>query len=216
MAVINLKEKIIQVKIVYYGPGRSGKTTNLVYIYNKLQEKLKDKMTNKLISINTKGDRTLFFDFLPVELGKIHGLDLKLQIYTTPGQLIYDVTRKLVLKGVDGLVFTADSLLVRREANLENLEILKRNLAYYNSSLEEIPIAFQWNKRDLAENGVPLLDIDTLETDLNAVLKAPSFPASALNGYNVLKTLKMAAKLTIQSVIKKLVLPEGMAKAIGS
>jgi len=215
MAVVNLKERIIQVKIVYYGPGRSGKTTNLVYIYNKLQKKLKDRLTSKLITINTKGDRTLFFDFFPVELGKIHGLDLKLQIYTTPGQVLYDATRKLVLKGVDGLIFTADSILARREANIESLENLKKNLAYHNLRLEDIPLVFQWNKRDLAENGIPLLDVDTLENDLNAELKAPSFPASALTGYNVFETLKTAAKLTIQSVIRKLIFPEGMVKVAG-
>jgi len=215
MAVVNLKERIIQVKIVYYGPGRSGKTTNLVYIYNKLQEKLKDRLTSKLITINTKGDRTLFFDFFPIELGKIHGLDLKLQIYTTPGQVLYDATRKLVLKGVDGLIFTADSILARREANIESLENLKKNLAYHNLRLEDIPLVFQWNKRDLAENGIPLLDVDTLENDLNAELKAPSFLASALTGYNVFETLKTAAKLTIQSVIRKLTFPEGMVKVAG-
>ena len=127
MAVINLKERIIQVKIVYYGPGRSGKTTNLVYIYNKLREKLGDKLTSKLISIDTKGERTLFFDFFPVELGKIHGLDLKIQLYTTPGQVVYNSTRRLVLKGVDGLVFVADSLSTRREANIESLQNLREN-----------------------------------------------------------------------------------------
>jgi len=215
MALVNLKERIIQVKIVYYGPGRSGKTTNLVYIYNKLQEKLKDRLTSKLITINTKGDRTLFFDFFPIELGKIHGLDLKIQIYTTPGQVIYDATRKLVLKGVDGLIFTADSLLARREANIESLENLKKNLAYHNLRLEDMPLVFQWNKRDLAENGVPLLNVDTLEKDLNATLKAPSFLASALTGYNVFETFKTAAKLTIKSVIKKLTFSEEMVKVAG-
>ncbi|RKX64212.1 MAG: gliding motility protein [Thermodesulfobacteriota bacterium] len=215
MALVNLKERIIQVKIVYYGPGRSGKTTNLVYIYNKLQEKLKDRLTSKLITINTKGDRTLFFDFFPIELGKIHGLDLKIQIYTTPGQVIYDATRKLVLKGVDGLIFTADSLLARREANIESLENLKKNLAYHNLRLEDMPLVFQWNKRDLAENGIPLLNVDTLEKDLNATLKAPSFLASALTGYNVFETFKTAAKLTIKSVIKKLTFSEEMVKVAG-
>jgi len=215
MAVVNLKERIIQVKIVYYGPGRSGKTTNLVYIYNKLQEKLKDRLTSKLITINTKGDRTLFFDFFPIELGKIHGLDLKFQIYTTPGQVLYDATRRLVLKGVDGLIFTADSILARREANIESLENLKKNLDYHNLRLEDMPLVFQWNKRDLAENGIPLLNVDTLEKDLNATLKAPSFLASALTGYNVFETFKTAAKLTIKSVIKKLTFSEEMVKVAG-
>jgi GTPase SAR1 family protein len=208
MAVVNLKEKVIMVKIVYYGPGRSGKTTNLLYIYNKLKEKFKNSLTSKLITINTSGDRTLFFDFFPVELGKINGLDLKLQIYTTPGQVIYESTRRLVLKGVDGVIFTADSLKARREANIENLENLKQNLAYHNLSLKDIPIVFQWNKRDLGEKGIPLLDVDILEKDLNSKIKAPSFPCSAYTGYNVFETLRCAAKLTISSVIKKISLPK--------
>jgi len=216
MAVINLKEKVIQVKIVYYGPGRSGKTTNLIYIYNVLQKKFKDRLNSKLITIDTKGERTLFFDFFPIELGNIQGLDLKIQLYTTPGQVIYDATRKLVLKGVDGLVFVADSLPARRQANIENFQNLKRNLAYHNLSLEEIPIVFQWNKRDLVEEGLPLLDIKTLEADLNDELKAPSFPASAIRGENVFETLKLASKLTIKSVIRKLVTPGQLAKAAGS
>ncbi|MDL1969763.1 MAG: gliding motility protein [Candidatus Desulfofervidaceae bacterium] len=215
MAIVNLKEKIIQIKLVFYGPGRSGKTTNLIHIYNVLQKKLKGELTSKLITINTKGDRTLFFDFFPIELGKIQGLDLKFQLYTTPGQVVYNSTRKLVLKGVDGLVFVADSLMARREANIESLQNLKDNLAYHNLKLEELPLVFQWNKRDLSETGLPLLDIKTLESDLNAELKAPSFPASALKGENVFETLKTAAKLTVKSVIRKLLVPEQMAKVAG-
>ena len=151
--------------------------------------------------------RTLFFDFFPVELGKIHGLDLKIQLYTTPGQVVYNSTRRLVLKGVDGLVFVADSLSTRREANIESLQNLRENLAYHNLVLEEVPLVFQWNKRDLAEEGLQLIDIETLEADLNSELKVPSFPASALKGYNVFETLKTAAKLTIKAVLQKLALP---------
>ncbi len=215
MAIINLKERIIQVKIVYYGPGRSGKTTNLIYIYNRLKQKLGGKLKSKLITIDTKGERTLFFDFFPVELGKIQGLDLKLQLYTTPGQVIYNSTRRLVLKGVDGLVFVADSLPSRRQANIETLQNLRENLAYHNLVLENIPLVFQWNKRDLAEEGLQLIDIETLEADLNSELKAPSFPASALKGYNVFETLKSAAKLTIKSVIQKLTVSEVEKRAAG-
>ncbi len=203
MALINLKDKHILIKIVYYGPGRSGKTTNLIYIYNKLKQRFKDRLASKLITINTKGDRTLYFDFFPVELGKIYGLDLKLQLYTTPGQVLYESTRRLVLKGVDGLIFVADSLSARREANIESFNNLKENLAYYKIDLQDIPLVFQWNKRDLADNGISLLDIDVLERDLNSELNAPSFPSSAYTGYQVFETLKTAAKLTISSVIRK-------------
>jgi len=216
MAIINLREGIIQVKIVYYGPGRSGKTTNLVYTYNKLKERIKNKLSSKLITINTKGERTLFFDFFPIGLGKIKGLDLKLQLYTTPGQIIYNSTRKLVLKGVDGIVFVADSLSSRREANIESFKNLQENLSYYNLSLSEVAMVFQWNKRDLAEEGIPILDIEVLEKDLNSELNLPSFPASALRGDNVFKTLNVAAKITVKSVIRKLLGSNGDEKmAIG-
>jgi len=202
MALINFREKIIQVKIVYYGPGRSGKTTNLVYIFNKLKEKLGAKMDSKLISIDTKGERTLYFDFFPVGLGKIQGLDLKIQLYTTPGQEVYNSTRKLVLKGVDGLVFIADSLATRKEANKESLDNLRENLASYNLSLEKLPLVFQWNKRDL-EQEIPLLSIEELNQDLNQDLKAPFFPASALKGFNVFETLRTISKKTISYVLQK-------------
>ncbi|MBT8763740.1 GTPase domain-containing protein [Desulfohalobiaceae bacterium Ax17] len=216
MAIINLREGIIQVKIVYYGPGRSGKTTNLIYTYNKLKERIKNKLSSKLITINTKGERTLFFDFFPIGLGKIKGLDLKLQLYTTPGQIIYNSTRKLVLKGVDGIVFVADSLSSRREANIESFKNLQENLSYYNLSLSDVAMVFQWNKRDLAEEGIPILDIEVLEKDLNSELNLPSFPASALHGDNVFKTLNIAAKITVKSVIRKLLGSNGDEKmAIG-
>ncbi|SDN26419.1 hypothetical protein SAMN04488516_101220 [Desulfonauticus submarinus] len=202
MALINFKEKIIQVKIVYYGPGRSGKTTNLVYIFNKLNQKLGKQLTSKLISIDTKGERTLYFDFFPLELGKIQGLDLKIQLYTTPGQIVYNSTRKLVLKGVDGIVFVADSLSTRREANIESLENLEENLKDYKLDLKSIPIVFQWNKRDL-EKEVPLLSVEEMEKDLNSTLKVPSFPASAITGYNVFETLRIASKKTLKHVFEK-------------
>src|SRR6056297_3347898 len=131
MAIINFKEKIIQIKIVYYGPGRSGKTTNLEYLYSSLKKKFNGDLPSKLITIDTQGDRTLFFDFFPIELGKINGLDLKLQLYTTPGQVMYESTRRLVLKGVDGVIFVADSLASREDANLDSFQNLKDNLAHH-------------------------------------------------------------------------------------
>ncbi len=202
MAIVNLKEKTIQVKIVYYGPGRSGKTTNLEYIHNWLQKSQKEQ-TSKLISIDTKGDRTLFFDFFPINLGKIAGFDLKLQLYTTPGQVKYESTRRLVLKGVDGIVFVADSLASRQEANRESFENLKHNLAYHNLSLDDVKVIFQWNKRDLDSKMIPLSDVDDMEQLLNSELKTESFPSSAITGMNVLKTVRFIAKETVKTVIDK-------------
>jgi len=204
MAIINFKEKIIQIKIVYYGPGRSGKTTNLQYLYNSLKEKFKDDLPSKLITIDTQGDRTLFFDFFPIELGKINGLDLKLQLYTTPGQVMYESTRRLVLKGVDGVVFVADSLASREEANLDSFQNLKDNLQHHKLTLNDIKLVFQWNKRDLEKNGIPLLDSETMDKQLNSELRTKAFPSSATDGTNVFKTLNVAAKMTVESVIEKL------------
>lgn len=205
MAIINLKERTIQVKIVYYGPGRSGKTTNLEYIYSRLL-KTQGNNTSKLISIDTKGDRTLFFDFLPVNLGKIAGFELKIQLYTTPGQVKYESTRRLVLKGVDGVVFVADSLVSRQNANIESFQNLIENLKYHQTSLDEIIHVFQWNKRDLDENRIPLTSIEDMEAQLNSAHKAESFPSSAVTGMNVLKTVKYISKKTVESVIEKTVL----------
>ncbi|MBF0573499.1 MAG: GTPase domain-containing protein [Desulfamplus sp.] len=205
MAIVNLKDKTIQIKIVYYGPGRSGKTTNLEFIHNKLQQNRNQQISN-LVSIDTKGDRTLFFDFFPVSLGKINGFDLKLKLYTTPGQVKYEATRRLVLKGVDGLVFVADSLTSRQDANLESFENLKSNLLYHKQSLSDVKLIFQWNKRDIDEKMIPLSPIEDMERLLNAELKVQSFPASATNGMNVLKTVNYISKETVKSVIEKTIL----------
>ena len=181
-----MKNRTIQVKLVYYGPGRGGKTTNLEYIYNQFQERIQSKM----VSIKTEGDRTLFFDFLPVNMGEIRGFNIRIQLYTVPGQVKYNATRKLVLNGVDGLVFVADSTLARRKKNIESLKNLEENLASYNRNLAEIPLVIQYNKRDLEEQDIPVIDLDTMEHDLNSRLKVPSFPAEALSGKNVLQTLR--------------------------
>ncbi|MBF0303228.1 MAG: GTPase domain-containing protein [Desulfamplus sp.] len=205
MAIVNLKDKTIQIKIVYYGPGRSGKTTNLEFIHNKLQQN-RNQHISKLVSIDTKGDRTLFFDFFPVSLGKINGFDLKLKLYTTPGQVKYEATRRLVLKGVDGLVFVADSLSSRQDANLESFENLKSNLLYHKQSLSDVKLIFQWNKRDIDENIIPLSTVEDMEKLLNSELKVQSFPASATSGMNVLKTVNYISKETVKSVIEKTIL----------
>lgn len=205
MAIVNLKDKTIQIKIVYYGPGRSGKTTNLEFIHNKLQQN-KNQQISKLVSIDTKGDRTLFFDFFPVSLGKINGFDLKLKLYTTPGQVKYEATRRLVLKGVDGLVFVADSLSSRQDANLESFENLKSNLLYHKQSLSDVKLIFQWNKRDIDENMIPLSTIEDMQKLLNSELNVQSFPASAVSGMNILKTVNYISKETVRSVIEKTIL----------
>jgi small GTP-binding protein len=200
MAFVNLKMKEVQAKIVYYGPGRGGKTTNLEYIYNKFNSRIKTEM----VTIKTHGDRTLFFDFLPFDVGKIRGYDVKIQLYTVPGQVKYDATRRLVLRGVDGIVFVADSMAVRREKNILSLRNLQKNLATFRKSIFRIPIVLQYNKKDLVEQGIPLLSLQMLEKDLNSQLKAPSFEASALLGDNVVETMKKIISMTMSSLLKEL------------
>ncbi len=191
----------VQVKIVYYGPGRGGKTTNLEYI----NEKYRDRIKTEMVSLKTHGDRTLFFDFLPFDLGKIKGYDVRIQLYTVPGQVKYNATRKLVLKGVDGVVFVADAQVEARQRNIESLQNLAENLAAYNISIYDIPIVLQYNKMDLKKQGVPLLPTDVLQKDLNSKLRAPAFEASALTGGNVIATLKKIITLTMVAVQEKLV-----------
>jgi small GTP-binding protein len=200
MAVFNAKDRVIEAKIVFYGPGRCGKTTNLEYIYKAG----KKYTTGEMVSIDTKGDRTLFFDFLPMGLGKIKGCDVKVQLYTVPGQAKYSSTRKLVLKNVDSVVFVADSLEVRRKANFLSLKDLQQNLAEQNMSIFKIPLVLQYNKRDLAEQGLPIMPVELMEKDLNSKLKAPSFEASAVKGTGVGETLKKILVLTLQHLEKEL------------
>lgn len=200
MAIFNLKKGEIQCKIVYYGPGRCGKTTNLEYIHKAF----KKQVLGEMVSIDTEGDRTLFFDFLPMELGKIKGYDVRVQLYTVPGQVQYSSTRKVVLRGVDGIVFVADSLEARRKKNILSLKDLQQNLKEYDISIFEIPLVMQYNKRDLAEIGIPLMSIENMEKDLNRQLKVPSFPASAVKGRGVRACLHACLKLTLQALQKQL------------
>ncbi|MDM8516990.1 GTPase domain-containing protein [Desulfobacterales bacterium HSG16] len=194
MAFVNMKSKEVQAKIVYYGPGRGGKTTNLEYIYSKFRERIKSDM----VSIKTHGDRTLFFDFLPFDIGKIMGYDVKVQLYTVPGQVKYDATRRLVLKGVDGMVFVADSQVSQRKKNILSLKNLQENLATYKKSIFKIPLVLQYNKRDLKD--VPLLPVQQMDKDMNSQLKVPSFEGSALTGHNVVPTLKKIISQTMASL----------------
>lgn len=200
MAFINLKKKEVQAKIVYYGPGRGGKTTNLEFIHKKY----KSRIPTDMVAIKTHGDRTLFFDFLPFDIGTIKGYSVRMQLYTVPGQVKYNATRRLVLRGVDGLVFVADSMKLRREKNVLALKNARENLAAYKKDLAEIPLVLQYNKRDLGEQGIHLLSVNTLQQDLNADLNAPFFEASALEGTNVIPTLKKIISLTMASLSKDL------------
>ncbi|MBW1893987.1 MAG: GTPase domain-containing protein [Deltaproteobacteria bacterium] len=199
MAIFNLQKREIECKVVYYGPGRCGKTTNLEYIYKSY----KKQITGDLVSVNTEGDRTLYFDFLPMGLGKIKGCDVRVQLYTVPGQVQYRSTRKLVLMGVDAVVFVADSLAVRREKNMLSLKDLQENLRDYNLSIFQVPIVMQYNKRDLADQGLPTMSVEQMGKDLNRQLKAPEYEASALSGPGVGPTLKECLKLTLQSLQKQ-------------
>jgi len=200
MAFVNPKKKEVQVKIVYYGPGRGGKTTNLEYIYKKFNERIKTEM----VTIKTHGDRTLFFDFLPFDIGKVNGYDVKVQLYTVPGQVKYNATRRLVLRGVDGIVFVADSMMVRREKNILSIKNLQEDLANYKKSIFKIPIVLQYNKVDLAEQGIPLTSVETLQKDLNSQLKTSAFKASATKGTNVVPTMKKIISMTIATIVKEL------------
>ena len=193
MSFINYSSREINCKIVYYGPGLCGKTTNLQYIYTKTNPEAKGKM----ISLATETERTLFFDFLPLSLGEIRGFKTRFHLYTVPGQVFYDASRKLILKGVDGVVYVGDSQLERMEANIESLENLRTNLAEQGYSLEKIPYVIQYNKRDLPN----IVAVEELETELNPT-KAPMFEACAPKGVGVFDTLKAVAKLVLTELKK--------------
>lgn len=199
VAFVNLSKKLIQAKIVYYGPGRCGKTSNLQYVFSKLRNQIKSNM----VSVKTEGDCTLFFDYMPLDIGKIKGFDVKIQLYTVPGQVKYESTRKLVLKGADGVVFVADSREERQQKNKISLKSLNDNLKFYGLNIFKIPLVLQYNKRDLMGSDMKILEIETLENDLNRQLKVPFFAASALSGVMVIPTLKEIMNLTMASLEKE-------------
>jgi signal recognition particle receptor subunit beta len=194
VSFINYAAREINCKLVYYGPGLGGKTTNLQFIYSRVEPSTK----GKLISLATETERTLFFDFLPLELGTIRGFKTRFHLYTVPGQVFYDASRKLILRGVDGVIFVADSQIERIESNIDSLENLEANLAEQNLTLERLPFVLQYNKRDLP-NVVP---IEELQAALNP-RKAPWFEACARTGIGVFETLKGAAKLVLNELKKK-------------
>ena len=193
MPFVNFMSREINCKLVYYGPGLCGKTTNLKFIF----ERANPDNRGKLISLATETERTLFFDFLPLSLGEIRGFKTRFHLYTVPGQVFYDASRKLILKGVDGVIFVADSQIERAEANLESVENLRINLAEQGYNLDTVPYVVQYNKRDLP-NAIPLAE---LEEALNPT-KVPSYEAVAPKGVGVFDTLKSVAKLVLTELRK--------------
>jgi len=191
VSLINYSSREINCKIVYYGPGLCGKTTNLQHIYSRVPQGTRGKM----ISLATEMDRTLFFDFLPLELGQIRGFRTRFHLYTVLGQVYYNASRKLILKGVDGIVFVADSLIDRFDANVESLMNMHDNLAEHGVSVDKVPIVMQYNKRDLPR----VVAVPDLERELNQ-RQAPYFEAVALRGTGVFDTLKLACKLVLKTL----------------
>ena len=210
MVFFNYTTMQLTAKIVYYGPGLCGKTTNLQYIHMKTAARSRGEM----VSLETETDRTLFFDLLPLDVGVIGGMKVRLQLYTVPGQVFYNATRKLVLKSVDGVVFVADSQAVMEDANLESISNLKVNLAEMGLTLDEVPIVFQYNKRDLRN----ILPLETMNELLNPEGR-PYFEAAALHGVGVFETLKGIARLSIASVRQKVgpdaIWPKAPAATVG-
>ncbi len=195
MSLVNYATKEITCKIVYYGPGRSGKTTNLQYIYSRVPWDRKGEM----VSLATEADRTLFFDFLPLDLGRISGFTTRFQLYTVPGQVYYNATRKLVLQGADGVVFVADSQRSQIEEDIESFRNLQVNLLEQGIDIREIPVVIQYNKRDLPN----VLAIDLLDDELN-FREVPSFAASALLGEGVFDTLRSISEGVLRKLAGKL------------
>lgn len=189
MSFINHNAKEIHCKIVYYGPSLGGKTTNIQWVYQSLAQ----DQRSKLVALNTEIERTLFFDFLPVEVGEIRGFQTRFHLYTVPGQVIYDASRKLILKGLDGVVFVADSQSDRLEENIESLKNLEKNLQQQGYNIREIPLVIQYNKRDLPN----VLSIKELRHHLN-LYNAQEVEASAFEGKGVLESFKLISKNIIQ------------------
>ncbi len=193
MSLVNFTTREITCKIVYYGPGRSGKTTNLHYVYGRVPEARRGRM----VSLATQTDRTLFFDFLPIDLGQISGFTTRFQLYTVPGQVYYNATRRLVLQGADGVVFVADSQARQLDENLESLQNLQANLLEHGVDIRTIPHVMQFNKQDLPRELI--LQAAELDDALN-FRGVPSFPADALHGTGVFETLKSITELVLRKL----------------
>ena len=191
MSMINYASREINCKLVYYGPGLGGKTTNLEYVY----EKVRPETRGKMISLATETERTLFFDFLPVDLGAVRGFKTRFHLYTVPGQVYYNASRRLILKGVDGIVFVGDSQVERMDANLASLQNLFENLSDYGYDPMKIPIVIQYNKRDLPN----IVSAEELRAQLNPA-GWPDFEAVAPQGVGVFDTLKQVSKMVLKSL----------------
>ncbi len=195
MPYVDVKKRLIHLKIVYYGTGMGGKTTNLKFLYEKTDPKLRGKM----MSLSTQTDRTLFFDFVPMTLGKIKGLETRFNFYTVPGQSFYNLSRKAILKDVDGIIFVADSQVDRFEANVDSIINLEENLQEMRLQLADVPHVVQYNKRDLS----PISPIAQLRAEINT-FQAPDFEAVAAKGVGVLETMRAAIQLVVARVNKSL------------
>jgi signal recognition particle receptor subunit beta len=191
MSMINYASREINCKIVYYGTGLGGKTTNLEYVYSKVNPETKGKM----ISLATETERTLFFDFLPIDLGEVRGFKTRFHLYTVPGQVYYNASRRLILKGVDGIIFIADSQRKRAEANIEAMHNLYENLESYGYDLETIPFAIQYNKRDMPE----VSPLEEMRAQLNP-MGVPDFEGVAIEGTGVFETLKAVSKAVVKNL----------------
>jgi len=191
MSTINFANREINFKIVYYGPGLSGKTTNLKWIYSKVPEGRKGEM----VSLATEDERTLFFDFLPLDIGEVKGFKTRFHLYTVPGQVYYNASRRLILKGVDGLVFVADSQASRAEANIESMHNLYENLETYGYDLKTIPFAIQYNKRDMDN----ILSPEELRAQINP-MGVPDFEGVAIKGEGVFETLSSVSKMVVEAL----------------
>src|SRR5262245_49857966 len=194
LSLVNLQAREISIKVVYYGPGLGGKTTSIQYIHRAL----KPESRGQLVSLATGADRTLYFDFLPVKLPKLRGFNVRVQLYTVPGQVHYNSTRKLVLNGCDGVVFVADSQMDRESANVESLDNLRDNLREQGLALEELPLVFQWTKRDCAD----VVPVGKLDRALNP-RKSPAFETVAMSGRGIFEALKAITTEVLQDLRRK-------------
>ncbi|MDC1173875.1 GTPase domain-containing protein [Bacteriovoracaceae bacterium] len=191
MSFVNYNTKEVNCKIVYYGPGLGGKTTNIQHVYKKTSGESK----SDVISLNTENERTIFFDFLPLELGEIRGFKTRFHLYTVPGQAFYEASRKLILRGVDGIIFVADSQVEKMDANIKSLESLETDLKEQGYDLSKVPMVMQWNKRDLPN----VVAVKDLEAQLNK-RRLPSHEGVAMNGLGVFETLKSISKLVLMNL----------------
>jgi signal recognition particle receptor subunit beta len=188
MSIVNLQTREVSIKIVYYGTGLGGKTTNLKYIYSQVSAVTR----GELISLATETERTLFFDFLPLDLGKVRDFSVRLSLYTVPGQVEYNASRKLILNGADGIIFVADSDVLKEHENAASLANMRENLAEYGLQLHQVPLVMQYNKRDLST----AMSVDRMEAVCNQ-MRVPSFEAIAQEGHGVFSTLKTVCRLTL-------------------